>query len=114
MIDKDLYLQKLQAQLDEWKAQADLLKAKADGAGADLQLELHKQIDVLKGLQSEAQSRFDDLRGATGEKLAGLLSVGEDKLAELMASGEEKLGELKSRVEGLVGGVASNLKSLFK
>jgi len=33
MSEKELYQQKLQAQLDEWKAEIDKLKAKAAGAG---------------------------------------------------------------------------------
>lgn len=103
MINKDAYQQKLQAQLNEWKAHADLLKAKAEGASADLQIELNKQIEQLKGLQGEAQAKFDELRSATGDKLTALLSEGEDKL-----------NELKSKVDGLVSNLSSSVKSLFK
>lgn len=90
MIDKEAYQQKLQAQINEWKAQADLLKAKAEGASADLKQEIHQQLDKLKDLQAEAQSKFDELR----------------------AAGEDKLGELKDKVEGLVGEASAALKSL--
>ncbi len=90
MIDKDLIQQKLQAQINEWKAQADLLKAKADGASVDVKAEVNQQLEKLKTLQGEAQSKFDELR-----------SVGEDKL-----------GDLKAKVEGLVEEAGSALKSL--
>jgi len=33
MADKDAYVQKLHAKLDEWNAEIDKLKAKADKAG---------------------------------------------------------------------------------
>ncbi len=33
MTDKDAYVQKLHAKLDEWNAEIDKLKAKADKAG---------------------------------------------------------------------------------
>ncbi len=87
---KEAYQQKITAQLNEWKAQADLLKAKAENAGADVQLELNKQVENLKGLQAEAQVKFEELR----------------------AAGEEKLGDLKGTVEGLVGEITTTLKSI--
>jgi len=49
MNEKELYQQKTQAQLDEWKAELDKLKAKASSASADTQLELNKQIKALEG-----------------------------------------------------------------
>jgi hypothetical protein len=39
MNEKELYQQKKQAQLDEWKAEVDKLKAKASGASADAQMD---------------------------------------------------------------------------
>ncbi len=51
MNEKELYQQKKQAQLNEWKAEFDKLKAKASGASADAQLELNKQIAVIPPCQ---------------------------------------------------------------
>ncbi|MFQ3217532.1 MAG: arginyl-tRNA synthetase [Paraperlucidibaca sp.] len=90
MVDIDAYQKKLTAQLNEWKAQADLLKARAEGAGADLQLELNKQIENLKGLQADAQSKFEAMRNV----------------------GEDKANEFKSMVDGMVGEIGSTLKSI--
>jgi|TARA_R110001592_G_scaffold6345_5_gene34200 hypothetical protein len=90
MVDIDAYQKKLTAQLNEWKAQADLLKARAEGAGADLQLELNKQIENLKGLQADAQSKFEAMRNV----------------------GEDKANEIKSMVDGMVGEIGSTLKSI--
>ena len=39
MTDKDAYVQKLHAKLDEWNAEIDKLKAKADKAEADSRVE---------------------------------------------------------------------------
>ena len=90
MVDIDAYQKKLTAQLNEWKAQADLLKARAEGAGADLQLELNKQIENLKGLQADAQSKFEAMRNV----------------------GEDKANEFKSMVDGMVGEIGSTWKSI--
>jgi hypothetical protein len=48
MTDKELYQQKKQAQLDEWRAEVNKLKARASGASADAQLEMNKQIKALE------------------------------------------------------------------
>ena len=48
MTDKEAYLQKLQAKLDEWEADIQVLKAKASGANADAQIQLNKQIRELE------------------------------------------------------------------
>jgi len=88
----DAYQQKLQAQLNEWKAQADVLKAKAEGVSADMKIELNNHLEQLKTLQTEAQGKFDELRSA----------------------GESKVDDIKSTVEGLVGEATSTLKSLVE
>lgn len=90
MVDIDAYQKKLTAQLNEWKAQADQLKARAEGAGADLQLELNKQIENIKGLQADAQSKFESMRSA----------------------GEDKANEVKSMVDNMVGEIGETLKSI--
>ena len=77
MSEKKLYQQKKQAQLDEWKAEVDKLKAKASGASADAQLELNKQIEALES------------------KIEG----GKTKLAEIANASEDAWESLKGGVE---------------
>ena len=57
MNEKELYQQKKQAQLDEWKAEVDKLKAKASGASADAQLELNREIDTLEGKIEQGRAK---------------------------------------------------------
>jgi hypothetical protein len=66
MTEKDLYRQKMQAQLDAWKAELALLKARASGAGADAQLELKRQAEELDHHMQDAGARLGEL-GAAGE-----------------------------------------------
>jgi len=77
MSEKELYQQKKQAQLDEWEAEVDKLKAKASGASADAQLELNKEI----------------------EELEGKIEQGKAKLAELADTSEDAWGSIKESVE---------------
>ena len=65
MSDKELYLQKMQSQLDQWKAEVDKLKAKASGASADAQLEMNKQIGALDGKIEEGKAKLSELAEAT-------------------------------------------------
>lgn len=64
---KEAYEQKLQAQLDEWSADIDKLKARADGAGADMQLEYYKQIEELRSLQDTAVDKLMELKDASDD-----------------------------------------------
>ncbi len=59
MSDKELEKQKMQAQLDEWRAEVDKLEAQARGASADAQIELNEQIEAL-------QSKIDDGKSKLG------------------------------------------------
>ncbi len=64
MSNKELYLQKMQAQLDEWEAEVDGLKAKASGVSANVQLELNKEISALKGKIEQEKTKLAEIEGA--------------------------------------------------
>jgi len=64
MSDKELYQQKKQSQLDEWKAEVDKLKAKASDASADAQLEVNKQIKDLESKIEEGKAKLSELAEA--------------------------------------------------
>lgn len=61
---KESYEKKLQAQLDEWSAEIDQLKAKADKASADAQIEYSRQVEELQARQEEAKRKLAELREA--------------------------------------------------
>ena len=86
---KDAYEQKLQAQLDEWGAEIDKLKAKADNAEADAQLEYYKQIEELRSMQETATN----------------------KLAELKDAGDDAWEDLKAGIDSAWDSLGNALKS---
>lgn len=86
---KETYEQKLQAQLDEWGAEIDKLKAKAAKAEADAQLEYYKQIEELRSMQEAANA----------------------KLAELKAAGDDAWEDLKAGIESAWDSLGTALKS---
>jgi chromosome segregation ATPase len=82
---KEAYQQKIEAQLDEWNAEIDRMKARASKAEADAKLEYDKQIKELRLKQQAVQ-----------EKLRNLKDAGEDAWEDLKAGVElawESLGE---------------------
>lgn len=87
MSDKELYQQKKQAQLDEWRAEVDKLKAKASGASADAQLEMNKQIKTLESKIEEGKT-----------KLSQLAEAGEDAWEAIKDGVESAWDSLKSAV----------------
>lgn len=67
MNEKELYRQKQEAQLNQWKAELEKLKAQADEATADTQLEMKQKIDELEGRIEEGKSKMSQLAEASGE-----------------------------------------------
>lgn len=67
-----LYQQKMQAQLDEWKAEVDKLKAQVSGASANIQLEINEEI---KGLETKIKvGKSKMLNSRKQVKKQGMLS----------------------------------------
>jgi uncharacterized coiled-coil DUF342 family protein len=85
---KEAYQQKLEAQLAEWKADINKMKAKADKADADTQLEYYKRIEELRSKQESAQEKLEELKEASG-----------DAWEELKAGVELALGSLGEAVK---------------
>jgi chromosome segregation ATPase len=64
---RDSYQRKLEAQLKEWAATIDLLKAKADKAEAEAKIEYHEELDELRLKWAAAQQSLRELKAA-GDK----------------------------------------------
>jgi predicted nucleic acid-binding Zn-ribbon protein len=65
MSKKELYKQKMQAQLDEWEAEVEGFKAKSCGASANAQLELNKEISALKGKIEQGKTKLAEIESAS-------------------------------------------------
>ncbi len=64
MSNKEAYEQKLQAQLDEWTADIDKLKAKADQAEAGAKIDYDKQIEELRSMKDASKEKLEELKNA--------------------------------------------------
>ncbi|MCE2594391.1 coiled coil domain-containing protein [Motilimonas cestriensis] len=86
---KEAYQKKLQAQLDEWSAEIDKLKAKADHAEGDAQLEYYKEIEELRSMQETATKKLTELKDAgddAWEDLKAGIDSAWDSLSNAMKS----------------------------
>ena len=72
MSEKELYRQKKQAQLDQWNAEVDKLKAEASEASADAQLELNREIEALDGKIEQGKAKFAELAEASDDAWASI------------------------------------------
>lgn len=67
----------MQAQLDEWEAEVERFKAKAYGASANVQLELNKELNALKGKIEQGNTKLAELAD-TSEDSWESIKVGVD------------------------------------
>ena len=58
MNENELYKEKLQAQLDAWKADIAKLKAKVSAAKTDAQISMDKQVIALERRLEDAQAKL--------------------------------------------------------
>lgn len=67
MSDRNAYIKKMQAKLDEWNADIAKLEAKADGAEADMKIKYNQKVDVLKKHREKATTKLMEVRNASEE-----------------------------------------------
>ena len=88
MSDKSAYRQKLEARLDQWRAEIDKLQSKAEEAGADARIEYEDQLKRLQTRQDEAR-----------QKLKGLDDTSDDAWKDLKSGIEKAWDDLGSAVK---------------
>ena len=93
MTRKEAYEKKIQAQLEEWGAEIDKLKARADRAQADAQLEYSEQIEELRSMRDNANEKLSELRSASDdawEHLKSGIDGAWDSLSNAMKSAKDR------------------------
>lgn len=95
MSKKELYKQKMQAQLDEWEAEVDSFKAKASGASADTQLELIKKINALKGKIEQGKAKLAEVAEASDDAWESIKGGVDSAMDSLKAAVNDAKAKLK-------------------
>jgi len=87
MTDKrKAYEEKLDAQLEEWKAQIALFMARADKAKAEAKIEYYQTIEALQHREDEARVKLHELKTAGDGAWEDLQSGAEKAWAEVKAA----------------------------
>ena len=89
MSNRDLYVEKLKANLDAWNASIDRLEAQARHAEADMKLKYREQLDELEKHRAKATA----------------------KLAQLHAAGDDAWEDLREGVESAWDAMEKAMKS---
>lgn len=95
MSEKELYRQKVQAKLDEWKADLDKLRARASAAGADAKLELNEQIQRLEAKIKEGEKKLAELADTSEDAWDSVKHGFESAWEALKASFKEAADKFK-------------------
>jgi hypothetical protein len=66
-MNRDEYVQKLKAQIDQWKAEAANWEAKAKAAQAGMQAEYAKQLGQFRARRDEALAELRRIQGASAD-----------------------------------------------
>ncbi len=80
---KENYQQKIQEQLDEWRADIDRLKEKAKNATAETKLRYQENIDRLELKMDEGKSRLKELK-ESGSEAWDAVKEGADSIWDTM------------------------------
>ena len=82
---KEAYEKRLEAELDEWSAEIDRLKAKADQTEAETRLKYYEEIEEFRELQQSTRDKLDEMRAA-GDDAWEDLKAGVDSAKDSMTN----------------------------
>jgi len=97
METRELYKQKYEAQLREWSAKIDALKAHADKLTAEAKLDAKPHLDTLHAKLEAANAKLHDLAEATDDKWDHVRSGADQIWSDFKASVEGAYDALKKR-----------------
>ena len=67
MKNRDEYIEKMKAQLEQWEKQMAIWEAAALEATADAKIELEKQVGIMKSRADDLVFRMELLKGASAD-----------------------------------------------
>jgi len=95
MNEKEQYQQKMQAQLDEIKAELEILKQKAVEADKDTQPKINKHIKELEAKIDDTKSNLGKLRDASGDAWDAVKDGVESSWQSLKSGVKEAVSKFK-------------------
>ena len=103
METRELYKQKYAAQLHEWTAKFEVLKAQGEKKTAQAKLDAKPRLDGMSQKLEQAKTKMHELASAT-----------DDKWEEVKTAAEHAWNEAKAAVEGAVDAVTETAEASKK
>ena len=94
-LTRDLNRQKIEAQIDQWKAELDKFSAQAKGASADARLRLNALIEKMQKESKEAEDKLSAMAEVSDEALESLNDRLESTWRSLQSVFEETPSEFE-------------------
>ena len=95
MADRKAFQQKMEAQLDEWSAKIDVLRAKSQKASADAKIQYQQQIEQLRDKKSRAQDKLRELKDASEGAWESLTGGVESAWSEFKNSVDDAMSKFR-------------------
>jgi len=92
---KETYERKIDAELRQWQARIEILKAKADQAEAAQKLKYYEEIEALRTGLLQAREKLDALRAASTDAWEEVRSGMEQSWHDLRSAFERAAEKLK-------------------
>ena len=67
MTSRDEHLEKFKTQLNQWNAEIDKLEGNARKAQADAKTQYDKQLEALREMRDDAQTKFNEMQKTSAE-----------------------------------------------
>jgi rubrerythrin len=90
MDKKEIYREKIESQLKEWKAKIGMLESKAATLSSEAKTTLKKEIEDLRGKKTVVKEKWNELQ-KTGEDTWDKMKDGVEKSADELKKAVEKV-----------------------
>jgi uncharacterized coiled-coil DUF342 family protein len=97
METRELYKQKVEAQMNEWSAKLDVLKAQADKLTVQAKLDMQPSIDAVHSKFEAAKAKLDSIGAASDDKWDEVAKDVDHAWNDFKAAVEGTFDALKSR-----------------
>jgi len=100
MKTRELYKEKFEAQIHEWKAKIDLMAAQGEKLSAQTKLDFKPHLDTLQSKLETAKARVVDIASAADDKLDAIAAAIEASWTDLKATAEGAQDAIKNNADG--------------
>ncbi len=96
MEKREIYKQKIEAQMHEWSAKLDALKAKSEKLTLSKKVDMQRHVDALHDKLGVVKGKFDSLGEATEEQWEGVVTGLDHAWSEVKGAAEGAYDALKA------------------